>query len=119
MTKAEWQELVRHFIEGELDGPAFERQFLDATRAATDKGESVPYAIDLLFYEVDAYSALPELRGPNDLDEAGLREAARRLIERMDEPWPKLPGDPRNDDEAMARFKRVIAELGLSKSDDS
>lgn len=106
-----WTSLMQRFIDGALDGPRFERGFLDAFREKRDAGERVPYAADLMFYEVDAYCADPALRGENDLDEAGLRNAARRLITRMDEPWPKLPGEP-SDAQMLDNFRRAAAALG-------
>ena len=112
MTKADWERLMCRFIGGDLDGPRFERAFLDAWREARDKGESEPYAVDLMFYEVDAYCADPALRAETDLDEAGLRDAARRLVDRLDEPWPPLPGD-RSDTDKLEDFRRAAARLGL------
>jgi hypothetical protein len=110
-SREPWQSLMQALITGELDGPQFERAFLDAWRDARDNGERVPYAADLMFYEVDAYCADPALRGPEDLDEVGLRAAALSLVGRLDEPWPKLPGAP-SDEQQMKNFERAVAALG-------
>jgi|GEM_PF-1658897 len=112
VTKQEWEALIGEFIAGAMSGPDFERRFLDGHRQTVELGESVPYAVDLLFYEVDAYCQDPALRGPNDLDEAGLRDAARLLLPRIDEPWPPLPGQPTKD-QNDANFRRAAARLGL------
>lgn len=118
MTKAEWQQLLADFVAGRTDGPGFERKFLAAHRAAVEAGQSVPYAVDLMFYEVDAYCADPALRDAADLDESQLREAATRLVSRLDEPWPDL-GPPRAagrpDKQLLDNFRRAAALLGLAK----
>lgn len=91
MLRSEWQALVSRFLDGDMDGPAFETAFIAAYNAARLPGD-VPYAMDLLFYEVDAYCADPALRGPEDIDEAQLRAAARALLARIDEPWSRPNG---------------------------
>ena len=91
MHKSEWQALVNRFIDGDMDAPAFETAFIRAYHMARLPGD-VPYAMDLLFYEVDAYCADPALRGPDDIDEAQLKAVARALLARIDEPWPRSEG---------------------------
>jgi len=91
MHKSEWQALVNRLLDGDMDGPAFETAFIRAYNAARLPGD-MPYAMDLLFYEVDAYCADPALRGPEDIDEAQLKSAARALLARIDEPWPRPAG---------------------------
>ncbi|SFZ83666.1 self-protective colicin-like immunity [Devosia enhydra] len=108
--KQPWERLMQALLDGEMDGPQFQDEFLAASRDATARGERVPYAADLMFYEVDAYCADPALRGENDLDEAGLRDAARRLITRLDEPWPKLPRTP-SDEQILENFRRAADRL--------
>lgn len=83
-----WRTLIEAFAEGALDGPTFERRFLALRRGEIDRGESPRFAVDLLFYEVDAFCADPALRGPEDIDEAELRRQAQRCLARWDEPWP-------------------------------
>ena len=91
MHKSEWQALVNRLLDGDMDAPAFETAFIGAYNAARLPGD-VPYTMDLLFYEVDAYCADPALRGPNDIDDAQLRAAARALVARIDESWPEPNG---------------------------
>ena len=97
LDKAGWVALIGDFVAGRLDGACFEQRFSDATRTATNVGESVPYAVDLLFYDLDAYSADPALRGEGDNDGDSLRSVAQQLLARIDEPWPILPGQPRTN----------------------
>jgi hypothetical protein len=91
VLKSEWQALVSRFLEGEMDAPAFETAFIRAYNMARLPGD-VPYTMDLLFYEVDAYCADPALRGPEDIDDVQLKAAARALVARIDEPWPRPSG---------------------------
>lgn len=88
MSGDPWRPLVEAFVSGELDGPAFERHFLELRRDEIDRGESQRFAVDLLFYEVDAFCADPALRDAGDIDEAELRRQAQRCLARWDEPWP-------------------------------
>ncbi len=85
-----WELLICAFVEGRIDGPTFERRFLDVRRNEVNRGLSQRYAVDLLFYEVDAYCADPSLAGPDDIDEDQLRREASRCLGRWSEPWPKL-----------------------------
>lgn len=91
MTESQWRTLIEDFVAGRIGGPEFERRFLEARRDEVARGISQSYAVDLLFYEVDAYCADPGLIGPHDIDEHQLREEARRCIERWTEPWPTMP----------------------------
>lgn len=97
MDRRDWAALAEQFVEGKMTGPEFERAFILAHRHAAEHGETIPYAMDLLFYEVDAYCADPALRGPEDIDEVELRAAAIRLLGRLDEKWPRPPGSPAID----------------------
>lgn len=110
LGNADWRRLLEDLSEARLAAPDFERRFLDAHRAAAEAGESVPYAVDLMFYEVDAYSPDPSLRAPDDNDDAMLRAHAQRLLGRFDEPWPKLPGSPA-DAQVLQTFRRAAARL--------
>lgn len=89
MDDSHWKSLIEAFVAGRLDGPAFERLFLEIRRGEVDRGLSQPYAVDLLFYEVDAFCADPALAGDQDIDEDRLREEARKCLLRWDEPWPR------------------------------
>ncbi len=90
MDERSWRILVEAFVDGAIDAPAFEQQFLAMWREGRDAGARERYAVDLLFYEVDAYCADPALRDEHDIDEAELRAAARRCLARWDEPWPSI-----------------------------
>ncbi len=83
-----WKDLISAFIDGRIDGPTFERRFLDIRREEIDRGLSQRYAVDLLFYEVDAYCADPSLAVPEDIDQDQLRREAIRCLQRWAEPWP-------------------------------
>ena len=92
MSDDAWCALITAFAEGDLDGPTFERRFLDLRRGEIDRGVSQRFAVDLLFYEVDAYCADPALRGAEDIDEAELRRQAVLCLARWEAPWPpKVP----------------------------
>ena len=85
---AGWRSLIEAFAAGRIDGPSFERRFLALWRADIARGESPRHAVDLLFYEVDAYCDDPALRGEQDIDEEELRRQARLCLSRWHEPWP-------------------------------
>jgi hypothetical protein len=117
VTEKEWRALLQSFVMGELDGLTFERRFLDGWRSDRDTLGTSPYAIERLFYEVDAYCGYPELRGPQDLDEAGLRDATIEALARFDEPRPPAP--PRTpadlkDEKLLDDVRRAVARLGRS-----
>ena len=115
LSIVEWRRLLEDFAEARLAAPDFERAFLDAHRTAVEAGETVPYAVDLMFYEVDAYSPDPSLRAPDDNDDDMLRAHAQRLLGRFDEPWPKLPGSP-TDAQVLENFRRAAARLNPKRS---
>jgi hypothetical protein len=110
LSNADWRRLLEDLSEARLAASDFERLFLDAHRAAVAAGESVPYAVDLMFYEVDAYSPDPSLRAPDDNDDEMLRAHAQRLLGRFDEAWPKLPGSP-SDAQVLENLRRAAARL--------
>jgi hypothetical protein len=86
-----WRQLVEAFVSGEVDARAFETEFLALHLAEVNRGHSIPFAVDQLFYEVDAYCADPRLRGDLDIDEAELLAAARKSLAEWEKPWPQLP----------------------------
>ena len=90
MDDRQWRDLVEAFVDGRLDGPTFERRFLAAWSDEIGRGESQRYAVDLLFYEVDAFCADATLRDEHDIDEAELRNQARQCLARWEEPWPPI-----------------------------
>ncbi len=111
-----WRTLLTDFLEGRTDGPAFETAFLDRSRAAVDAGERVPFAIDRLFYEVDAYCADPALFQPGDNDETALRAHAEEALARFDEPWPPtapLSAEDRRNRALLEKFRDAADDLGL------
>jgi hypothetical protein len=114
MTRGEWRSLLESFVAGEIDGPAFERRFLDAWRADYDNQAKLPPSLEWLFYEVDAYCAEPEIRGSKDLDDDGLRAATRQALARFDEPRPPRaqPSAPEIADKTMLDdVRRAFARL--------
>jgi len=90
MSPFDWKNLIETFASVGMDVPAFERTFLEARRADIEAGLSGRFAVDLLFYEVDAYCSDPSLMGPEDIDVEQLRIEARKCLARWDEPWPKI-----------------------------
>jgi hypothetical protein len=86
-----WRTLINSFVDGAIDAPTFETKFLALHRDEVALGHSVRYAVDLLFYEVDAYCSDTSLRGPADIDEAQLLEAAKNALREWERPWPPLP----------------------------
>ena len=86
-----WRNLIETFVSGKIDAPTFELAFLDLHRSEVNRGESIRYAVDLLFYEVDAYCADPRLRRTEDLDDEGLLVAARKALDDWELPWPPIP----------------------------
>lgn len=115
MDKAGWQQMMQQFVAGQISAPEFERRFLEKSRVAVEAGERVPYAVDLMFYEVDAYCADPALRSADDNDDEMLRRHAERLLTRMDEAWPRLPGAP-TDEQVLENFRRAVKRLGLTRN---
>jgi hypothetical protein len=82
MSDEPWRILIEAFSDGALDGPTFERRFLELRRGEIGRGVSQRFAVDLLFYEVDAFCADPALRDREDIDEAELRRQAMRCLAR-------------------------------------
>ena len=91
MDDRQWRRLIEAFVDGRIDGPDFEARFLAMRRDEIARGESQRYAVERLFYEVDAYCADPALRDDGDIDEVTLREEARRCLAGWEEPWPPIP----------------------------
>lgn len=83
-----WRTLVEAFVSGRIDGLEFETAFLKLHRVAVARGESVRFAIDQLFYEVDAFCHDDSLRTDQDIDEAQLRACARQTLIDWERPWP-------------------------------
>lgn len=76
--------LIRDFLAGTIDADTFERGYLRASREDLHhRPRAVYLVLDTLFADVDAYCPDPALRGPDDLDAAGLRHAASRAAARL------------------------------------
>lgn len=79
MLMNDYIRLIDAFLGGEIDALTFESTYL-----AKFKSEQCPIShqvfkiLDRLFADVDAFCADASLRDENDLDEAGLIEAARK-----------------------------------------
>ncbi len=85
-----WRALITTFVEDQMTAPDFEKAFLTAWNRNRDRHDRVPFAVDRLFYEVDAYCADPSLRREGDLDDEGLQKAAVRALDDFDMPWPEV-----------------------------
>lgn len=84
---ADYAELIRLFLDGHLSAGDFEMAYLRRFKSETrTMPPSAFRALDRLFAAVDAYCGDPELRDEGDLDEAGLRRAARRALTALSEP---------------------------------
>ncbi len=109
----DWQQLISAFVDANIDAPEFERRFLEGWRAAQAEGEQVPFAVDQLFYRVDAYNPDADSRDPYDLDEDQLRTAALVLLGRLDQPWPE-PGEfAERDAEILNQIRRTADAQNL------
>lgn len=76
--------LIRDFLAGATDADRFEAAWLDLSRRDDHhRPRPVFLVLDTLFADVDAYCPDPALRRPEDLDAAGLREAAGRALARL------------------------------------
>lgn len=79
-------DLTRAFLRNEISPVAFERQYLQAFADLPPQDEETFQALDNLWGAVESYVDDPELRdGPEDLDEDGLRAAARQALTRLGE----------------------------------
>ena len=85
-----WRALIEAFVGERIDGPQFETAFLRLHRDVVARGESVRFAVDQLFYEVDAFCADVELRTDQDIDEEQLRAAARQALLDWERSWPPI-----------------------------
>lgn len=86
-----WRTLIEDFVNGTIDAPTFERQYIDLHRREVEQGRSIRFAADQLFYEVDAYCSDPAIRGPQDIGEIELQRAAEKALHDWDVPWPPIP----------------------------
>lgn len=86
-----WRILIETFVNGSVDAPTFEREYISLHRTEVTRGASIRFAVDQLFYEVDAYCADPNLRGTEDIGEEELLLAAKKALNDWDRPWPPIP----------------------------
>lgn len=80
--------LLHSLTSGEIAGPQFAQEWLEARRTAMNAGERVidPLAslLDEVFATLEDYSSSPDLWEPGDLTDAELTERIRELLERID-----------------------------------
>jgi len=79
-------DLIESFVEGRISAAEFERRYMLEFQARDDGTwrEEEYQLLNGLFGAVDAFCADPRLRDPRqDLDETGLRAAARRVLEQL------------------------------------
>ncbi|MFC7492700.1 MULTISPECIES: colicin immunity domain-containing protein [unclassified Nocardioides] len=77
-------DLTRSFLADELDASSYDEQFRKLFSRLPRVDEETFFALENLAVACDDYVEDPALRdGPHDLDEAGLRDAARRALARL------------------------------------
>ena len=77
----DYQHLIEHFVNREIDAEEFEATFLDRFKNEQRQLSTEAFkALDELFGDVDMFCADDELRDDDDLDEAKLRQACERTL---------------------------------------
>jgi hypothetical protein len=99
MTSSEWRALIEAYLDGRLSADAFTRRFLEASRTAQERIQSIPSAIEGLRYVVEAYDAGAAPGDPLKSDETELRRACEAALMGLSQGG----GAPRTFDRARAR----------------
>lgn len=77
-------QLMKSFVENEIDANEFERRYLSMFKSDTNSWTEAEYeSLNNLFAALDAFCAKPELRDEHDIDEEQLREAARMTLVKL------------------------------------
>ncbi len=110
MTPAEWRALIEAFLDDRLSAEAFARRFLEAWRAARDRAEPAPAAIQRLAAVVEAYSPTARAGHPFEATSAQLRAGAQDALFMLDAD----SGAPHTYDRARARdeWRRLRMQVG-------
>lgn len=74
---------ISALISGKTSPQDFEVWYLDNWKSESEEKITEPMynPLNYLFCEVDAYCSIEEIRSEDDLDEAGLIEAAKNTLE--------------------------------------
>lgn len=79
MLVNDYVDLIDAFLGGEMDALTFETNYLEKFKSEQRPiSHPVFKILDRLFADVDAFCADASLRDENDVDEAGLIDAARK-----------------------------------------
>lgn len=74
----EYLSLIWAFVSGSLTASEFEGMYLELFKSdECIRDEAIFLVLDRLFSDVDVFCADSSIRGPDDLDDNGLRLAAR------------------------------------------
>lgn len=87
MTPAlsDYMDLIRRYVNGIISSEEFERVYLQMYKDDPNIRPSAEYnALKVLFFDIDAFCADPELRSADDLDEASLRIRARSALSKLE-----------------------------------
>ena len=77
-------ELIESFLSNQISPFEFQRKYLDMFKEDDSEGTEEEYEVlNDLFGDVDAFYADPELRGPDDLDENGLRRHSEIALKKL------------------------------------
>lgn len=77
-------DLTRSFLAGEIDAPSFDTQYRELFATMPVLGDETFLPLDYLFVACDRHVEDPDLfEPPDDLDEDGLRAAARDALTRL------------------------------------
>jgi Bacterial self-protective colicin-like immunity len=83
---SDYMDLIRRFLNEIIPLEEFERVYLQMYKDDPTIRPSAEYnVLNVLFFDIDAFCADPELRSTNDLDEASLRIRARHALSQLEE----------------------------------
>jgi len=82
---SDYMDLIRRYLNETVSSEEFERVYLQMYKDDPTIRPSAEYdVLNVLFFDIDAFCADPELRSADDLDEASLRIRARHALSRLE-----------------------------------